>query len=70
MTDLRFMYQGQPAWSASGTNIPGFLMLKRGENIEGVLRKASEKPNISFYDGVIFPKFLQKPTAGQGANAC
>ena len=45
------------------------ISLKEGENIEGVLRKASEKPNISFYDGVILPKFLQKPTAGQGANS-
>jgi SLA1 homology domain 1, SHD1 len=68
-TQLHFMYQGTPAWTASSTNIPFMLSLKRGENIEGVLRKLSEKPNTSFYDGVILPKFLQKPTAGQGGAA-
>lgn len=66
MTTLSFVYQGQSAWQTSSSNVPGMIWLKRGENIEGVLRKASEKPNISFYDGVILPKFLQKPTAGQG----
>ena len=68
-TQLSFVYQGTAAWVASSTNIPFMISLKEGENIEGVLRKASEKPNISFYDGVILPKFLQKPTAGQGANS-
>ena len=66
-TELRFDYQGKVAWSSSSTNIPGFLMLQKGENIEGVLRKASEKPAISFYDGVILPKFLQNPSGAQGA---
>ncbi len=69
LTQLSFVYQGTSAWFASGSNVPGMLWLKKGENIEGVLRKASEKPNINFYDGVILPKFLQKPTAGQGVNA-
>ena len=68
-TQLSFVYQGTPAWHASSTNIPFMLSLKRGENIEGVLRKLSEKPNISYYDGVILPKFLQKPSAGQGATS-
>lgn len=69
MTNLQFVYQGNVAWTSGGTNIPGILSLKSGENIEGVLRKASERPNISFYDGVILPKFLQKPAAGQGNQA-
>ncbi|RLS52013.1 MAG: hypothetical protein DWH91_17655 [Planctomycetota bacterium] len=68
LTTLTFDYQGQAAWQTSSSNIPGMLWLKKGENIEGVLRKASEKPNISFYDGVVLPKFLQKPTTGQGVN--
>lgn len=68
LTTLTFDYQGQAAWQTSSSNIPGMLWLKKGENIEGVLRKASEKPNISFYDGVVLPKFLQKPTSGQGVN--
>ncbi len=68
LTDLRFVYQGVPAWTSGGTNVPGMLWLKQGENIEGVLRKAGEKPNMSFYDGVILPKFLQKPSAGNGAT--
>ena len=66
ITQINFVYQGTPAWGASSSNVPGMLWLKPGENIEGVLRKASEKPNISYYDGVILPKFLQKPAAGQG----
>ena len=57
-TELHFDYQGKVAWSSSSTNIPGFLMLKPGENIESVLRTASGKPSISFYDGAILPKFL------------
>jgi WD40 repeat protein len=68
LTELRFVYQGLPAWSMNSSNIPGMVWLKEGENIEGVLRKASEKPGISFYDGVVLPKFLQKPSAEQGAN--
>ncbi len=61
-THLKFVYQGKPAWQTSSTNIPGIISLGRGENIEGVLRKASKQPSYGFYDRVVLPKFLQKPS--------
>ncbi len=67
ITSLSLVYQGQPAWFTNSSNVPGMLWLKKGENIEGVLRKASEKPSMGLYDSVILPRFLQKPAAGQGA---
>jgi len=65
-TQLKFMYQGKPVWETGGTNIPGILMLKKGENVEGVLRKASQQPSYGFYDGVVLPEYLQKPSEGKG----
>ncbi len=64
-TKLKFVYQGQPAWEASGSNISFIISLKRGDNIENHLRER-EKPDYTFFDRVELPKFLQKPTAGQG----
>ena len=68
-TRLKFVYQGTPVWETSGTNIPGFVMLKQGENLEGVLRKASKAPSYAFYDGVVLPKLLQKPSENQSAGS-
>jgi hypothetical protein len=42
------------------------MMLKRGDSIESVLRKASEKADFGFFDHLVLPKFLQKPV--EGAN--
>jgi hypothetical protein len=66
-TQLTFVYQGKPVWQTGGSNIPGFIFLKEGENVEGVLRKASQGPSYAFYDNVVLPKFLQKPGESQGA---
>lgn len=66
LTWLKFMYQGKPAWQASSTNIPGMLTLKDGENVEGKLREASKQPSYGFYDHVVLPEFVQKPS-GNGA---
>jgi hypothetical protein len=66
-TKLAFVYQGKTAWETSNGNIPFFISLKEGENIEGVLRKASQGPYYGFYDNVVLPKFLQKP-GDQGAG--
>jgi len=60
------VYQGKSAWQTAGSNIPGVIMLKKGENVAGVLSKASEAPSYAFYDRVVLPKFLQKPS-DQGA---
>ena len=65
-TWLKFMYQGKVAWQSSGTNISHFLTLKKGENVEGVLRKASKQPAYSFYDNVVLPEFPPETDGRQG----
>jgi hypothetical protein len=67
VTALKFVYQGKVAWQTTGTNVPFFVQLKRGENMEGHLRSL-EKPQYGFFEGVHLPKFLQKP-AGNGPQA-
>jgi WD40 repeat protein len=69
-TRLKFVYQGQTLWETSNTNIPGILMLKAGENVEGRLREASAKPSYGLYTTVTLPEFLQKPSdkASHGAE--
>jgi len=64
---LRFVYQGQPAWESSGTNVSFVISLKKGENIGDHLR-SREKPDYAFFERVELPKFLQKPSAGQGVG--
>lgn len=61
---LKFVYQGQPAWEASVSNVPFFIQYGKDDNIENALRK-HEKPNYDFFSRAELPKFLQKPTAGQ-----
>jgi hypothetical protein len=68
-TWVKFVYQGKPVWETSGTNVPGMLMLKDGENVEGVLRKASAQPSYAFFDNVVLPEFLQKPSGSQRPGA-
>jgi WD40 repeat protein len=63
----RFVYQGETAWETTGTNVPFFVSLKQGENIGDHLRQR-EKPDYAFFDRVELPRFLQKPTKGQGAG--
>lgn len=62
---LKFVYQGQPAWEASSSNVPFFIQYGKDDNIENALRR-HEKPDYAFFDRAELPKFLQKPTAGQG----
>ncbi len=66
-SELRFVYQGNSAWFANGTNIPGVLTVKRGENVESILRQASAKPNIAFFDNAVLPSYIQNPSAGGAA---
>ena len=66
-TRLKFVYQGQPAWEASSSNIPFFLQYGKDDNIENALRKR-EKPDYDFFSRTELPKFLQKPATGQGAG--
>ncbi len=64
---VRVVFQGATAWEKFSTNVPGVLMLKKGENVGSVLRDR-EKPNYSFFDTVDLPKFIQKPAAGDGSG--
>lgn len=64
---LKFVYQGKTAWETSGTNVPGVLTLKQGENVSDKLRQ-HEKPDYRFFDRALLPKFLQKPTDGKAAG--
>ena len=68
VTRVKFVYQNQTVWETTQSNAPYFVQLKRGENMESVLRE-HEKPNYAFFEQVQLPKFLQKPTAGQGAGS-
>ena len=65
---LKFVYQGQTAWETTGTNVPGVISLKKGENVADKLR-ASEKPDYGFFERVVLPKFLQKPAEGKGPGS-
>jgi hypothetical protein len=62
---LKFVYQGQTAWETTGTNVPGVISLKQGENVADKLR-AAEKPDYGFFGRAVLPKFLQKPAQGKG----
>ncbi len=64
-TKLKIVFQGKTLWETNWTNIPHIFHLRQGENVEGVLRKASEQPTYAFYDKVVLPEFLQKPSVKQ-----
>lgn len=64
---LKFVYQGQPAWESSSSNVPFFIQYGKDDNIESALRR-HEKPDYGFFDRAELPKFLQKPTSGQAAG--
>jgi hypothetical protein len=68
LSRVKFVFQGQTVWETSGSNVPGGLMLKRGENIEGKLREF-EKPDFTWFDRIELPKLLQKPSGGQGRGS-
>ncbi|MGQ9915480.1 MAG: WD40 repeat domain-containing protein [Thermogutta sp.] len=58
---VRIRYESQDLWQSRGTNIPLFVILKKGENLEGVLRERSKRPDYSFFENVTLPQYLQKP---------
>ncbi|GAB5403696.1 MAG: hypothetical protein Aurels2KO_19270 [Aureliella sp.] len=71
-SSLTIQWNGKTLWRTGGSNIPGFMMLKRDETIESVLAKAGQSPNTSMYGTAKFPKFIQRPSEGSnkpGSNA-
>ncbi|WP_373652647.1 SHD1 domain-containing protein [Schlesneria sp. DSM 10557] len=65
VSQVKFTYRDQPVWHSAQTNAPGIVQLQKGENMDSHLR-AREKPSYEFFENVQLPKFLQKPSAGQG----
>lgn len=63
-TNLELIFEGATIWQSSGTNIPSFVSLNRGENLGDVLREKSKQPAYGFYKTVVLPKFVQKPLGG------
>ena len=63
-TNLELISEGAAIWQSSGTNIPHFVSLNRGENLGDVLREKSKQPAYGFYKKVVLPKFVQKPLGG------
>lgn len=64
VSKVALRYANNEIWSSSGTNIPGMIMLSRGETLEQYLAKASKAPNLSFFKTVALPNYLQKPAGG------
>lgn len=62
------MWNGRKLWSRSGTNIPGMISLSQGETIESYLAKAGQNPNLSIFEKLQFPEFIQRPS-GDGSNS-
>jgi hypothetical protein len=75
-TSVKFLDRQKTVWETGGTNVPGILMLKKGENVGEALRRASAEPSYEFFDRVVLPEFLQKPSdagrpgGGQTLGAC
>lgn len=63
---VRFLYQGQPVWESSGTNVPFTI---QGNPTPEEYRRDHEKPNYAFFDHVELPKLLTKPTGAPTLGA-
>lgn len=61
LTRAKFVFNGESLWESLGSNVPGIVSLKRGENMDGHL-KSLEKPDVTFFERVKLPKLLQKPS--------
>ena len=60
---LKIVYQGETAWDALTTSVPGVFRLSAGETMEEHLKK-TEHPNYEWFSKVELPKLVQKPSAG------
>lgn len=65
-TKVEIVFDGKPIWSRASGNVPFFISIGKGENIEGKLREHTKEPTWGFYNSVEFPKFIQKPSQGTG----
>ena len=60
-SELKFVYNGESAWSSRAANIPGSLSLKDNETVDAALKR-HEKPNYAWFERVELPRVLRKPT--------
>jgi hypothetical protein len=65
---LRITWQGKDVWQSGGTNVPGIIQTARGQSIQDKLNELGKTPNLSVFKNATFPKLLQRPSEGSGAN--
>ena len=58
---IKLWWQKRELWQTGGSNVPGMLMTKAGQTIEQALAEAGRQPNLSVFESVRFPEFMQKP---------
>ena len=69
---IKVIWNGRELWQTGGSNVPGVLMTKQGQTIELALAEAGQSPNLSVFEMVRFPQFMQKPnekSQGQGSSS-
>lgn len=69
---IKVIWNGRELWQTGGTNVPGVLMTKDGQTIEQALAEAGQSPNLSVFEMVRFPQYMQKPSEnsqGRGSAA-
>lgn len=64
---LKFLYNGQVAWQAQGSNVPGSINPAKDEKVQDHLKKF-EKPNYRWFGQVEMPRLLVKPTGNNQAT--
>ncbi len=69
ITKLKIVYQGKTAWEISATNIPPMLHLKNGQNLTEAIQEVGRQPSYDFFERVVLPDFLQKPSENQKAGS-
>jgi WD40 repeat protein len=60
---IEIMYEGKSIWSGGyGSNVPGFVSRDSREDVQKQLDEAGQSPNLAFYNQIVLPDFLQKPS--------
>ncbi len=66
---LGIFYNGVNVWNGGiGSNVPGMISAKSSDEAQRQLEEAGRGPNLSFFNTVALPDFLQKPSATGGNN--
>jgi hypothetical protein len=65
-SSIRLVHDGKDVWTTGGTNIPGVIQTSQDQSIKDKLDELGKSPNLWVFEHTVFPKILQKPSAGQG----